>query len=572
MAFPAIGVTVPLTHWIEPVSPQAGFITVYEHHLRGGLRYPTHCTLYAVVDALGVPMARLHPNTLRYLGILVHFAILHGGSFDAKAARLIFRFMESEDWVSMSPKARFRFRGTNPDSVKGWKERFFFLQEPPDSELPRVWGPISEYFHEKPTAEDAAESERLISAIMSEEAKFSIQCYFLTSITFESSKWGSPSGWAIAGLGKEGPGDTAIPPLSGGIEEESCSLLESSTNDDEDEVALKRLREPEGTSLRRSRRRITSPSIVVGSLASKRPTSVGRQGETAEPSSTSVAGLFAGEVYEMESLPTGNPPTCSTAEATDDVVVLEGPEGPFAAALEPVSEARGPVESSAIFVEPISEYRLPEGLATGSRDVLVAGAPSFPTAAALLASLPTAGEGAEPQGEALPGDLTHSPCATPDQVRLFPSGLPLPLRALEVFLTLLLTQAPSEVDPFDVLSALLHGNLQQATFNGRAQFASLREENGRLQQRVAQLEAIVVTLEDHVTRLARDMVGRFSPLEAQLALETRYWDGIRLCRKIASMVAPHVPREVFHPGNAGIQEASRLKDFHEEASPSSSPD
>ncbi|GMH07484.1 hypothetical protein Nepgr_009324 [Nepenthes gracilis] len=119
-------------------------------------------------------MARLHPNALRYLVSLCIFSLLHECTFNAKAARIIFRFTESEDWISMSPKAGFRLRGTNPDSVKGWKERFFFLQEPPDSELPRAWGPISKYFQEKPTPEDVAESEKLLAAIKSEEENFSI--------------------------------------------------------------------------------------------------------------------------------------------------------------------------------------------------------------------------------------------------------------------------------------------------------------------------------------------------------------------------------------------------------------
>ncbi|GMH31252.1 hypothetical protein Nepgr_033095 [Nepenthes gracilis] len=364
-------------------------------------------------------MAMLHPNALRYLVSLCIFAILHGNSFDAKAARIIFRFTELEDWVSMSSKAGFHFRGTNPDSVKGWKERFFFLQEPPDFELPRAWRPISEYFQEKPTPEDVAESEKLISAIKSEEAKFSIQ-------------------------GKEGPGDTAAPPPSGGTEEESCSLLESSSGDDEDEAALKRLREAEWTSLRRSRRRIAGPSIVAGSPATKRSASAGRQGETTESSSTLVAGLAAREVCEVESLPTGNPPACSTAEATDDVVVLEGPKG-----LLPEGLATSTEDGVALAADPIQADEGEAGTSSWQEPQ------SVPMAASLPVSTPPAGEGAGAQGEALPGDLAGSPSATP-------------------------AQAPGGAHPFEVIAAL-RGDLQQAILNGRAQFASLEKENGRLQ-------------------------------------------------------------------------------------------
>ncbi|GMH23218.1 hypothetical protein Nepgr_025061 [Nepenthes gracilis] len=86
------------------------------------------------------------------------------------------------------------------------------------------------------------------------------------------------------------------------------------------------------------------------------------------------------------------------------------------------------------------------------------------------------------------------------------------------------------------------------------------------------LGALLVASEDDSARLIRDMVGRLSPSESRLALEARYWDGIRLCRKIASLVAPHVPEGVFHPGNARIREASHLRNFHEEAAPSYLPD
>ncbi|GMG99432.1 hypothetical protein Nepgr_001272 [Nepenthes gracilis] len=41
---------------------------------------------------------------------------------------------------------------------------------------------------------------------------------------------------------------------------------------------------------------------------------------------------------------------------------------------------------------------------------------------------------------------------------------------------------------------------------------------------------------------------------------------------IVSLAAPHVPVGVLHPENAGVEEASRLKTFPEEAGPSSRPD
>ncbi|GMH03829.1 hypothetical protein Nepgr_005668 [Nepenthes gracilis] len=145
-----------------------------QYHLKGGLRILVHCLLHAVVEALGVPLARLHPNALRYMVSLCVFAITHQCDFDAKAAR-------------------------------GWKERFFFLQEPTDCELSRAWGPISEYFRDKPIDEDIAESSKLISAIQSQEENFKIRGCYLTSVAFEIARWGPPTGRAAAGPGKGVP-------------------------------------------------------------------------------------------------------------------------------------------------------------------------------------------------------------------------------------------------------------------------------------------------------------------------------------------------------------------------------
>ncbi|GMH18437.1 hypothetical protein Nepgr_020278 [Nepenthes gracilis] len=266
------------------------------------------------------------------------------------------------------------------------------------------------------------------------------------------------------------------------------------------------------------------------------------------PSLTSAAGPAALEVCEAESQPAGSPPARPIAEtfadavpeARDDVFILNDPEGPLQAAPVLSSEARGPVEPTVICVEPLSEFRAFESMAPSPEEGValatdpvrasgrVAGTSSWqeplsaPTAATLLASSPPAGEGEEPRREASLGDLAHSPSAAPSQVWVLQSGLPSLLHALGVLLTSLLMQAPGDANPFDELTALFHGGLQQVISCGRAWFASLEEENGRLQQRVAQLEALLVAVEDDNARLVRDMVGRLSPSESRLALEARY--------------------------------------------------
>ncbi|GMH09779.1 hypothetical protein Nepgr_011620 [Nepenthes gracilis] len=48
-------------------APPEDFITVYEHHLKGGSSTPMPCNLYTLVEALAVSIARLHPNVVRYL-------------------------------------------------------------------------------------------------------------------------------------------------------------------------------------------------------------------------------------------------------------------------------------------------------------------------------------------------------------------------------------------------------------------------------------------------------------------------------------------------------------------------
>ncbi|GMH09783.1 hypothetical protein Nepgr_011624 [Nepenthes gracilis] len=64
------------------------------------------------------------------------------------------------------------------------------------------------------------------------------------------------------------------------------------------------------------------------------------------------------------------------------------------------------------------------------------------------------------------------------------------------------------------------------------------------------------------------MTRRLTSEEVGLALEFELWDGIRLCRKIASLVLPGVFEGVFHPGNARASESSRLRNFLEEEGPS----
>ncbi|GMH23217.1 hypothetical protein Nepgr_025060 [Nepenthes gracilis] len=227
--------------------PPAGYITVYEHYLRG-LCYPMHCTLYALVNALRVPVARLHPNALLYL-------------------------------VSMSPKAGFHFRGTYPDSVKGWKEHFFFLQKPPDSELSGVWGPISGYFQEKSPAEDAVEAAELISAIKSEEAKFSVQ------------------------------------------------------DDEEEEASLKRLREAGGTSTRRSKRQAAGLPVHEACEVESQPAGSPLTRSIAEASADAIPEA-KDDVVILED-PEGSLPVAPvlTPEA-------RGPVEPTVIFVEPLSEFR----------------------------------------------------------------------------------------------------------------------------------------------------------------------------------------------------------------------------------------
>ncbi|GMH08563.1 hypothetical protein Nepgr_010403 [Nepenthes gracilis] len=253
-------------------APLDGFVTIYKHHLRGGLRYPMRCTLYALVEAFGVLVVRLHPNALRYLVSLCIFAHLHGGSFDVKAARLIFCFSESEDWISMSPKTGFHFRWTNPDSD---------------------------------------------------------------------------------------PGEVAIPPPSGGDEEESCSLLESSSDEDEIEAPLKRLREAESTSMRRSQRLAAGSAAWVWALVLEVTSIAGPQEETDEPVSIPAAalaeygvpevGFHSGEDSHAHS--SVDPVMEATPGMAGGALVLSDLEE----ACAPAQESKGSLKPAVIFAEPISE-------------------------------------------------------------------------------------------------------------------------------------------------------------------------------------------------------------------------
>ncbi|GMH03830.1 hypothetical protein Nepgr_005669 [Nepenthes gracilis] len=145
-----------------------------------------------------------------------------------------------------------------------------------------------------------------------------------------------------------------------------------------------------------------------------------------------------------------------------------------------------------------------------------------------------------------------------------------------MLLTFPSAQAPEDTVPLEVRADSFRGGLERIIIDGHhlvhgslARITSLSEENGQLRRRVVQLEGLLSAAEERIAGLVGDVVGRHSPSEWRSAMDARFWDGIRLCRRIVSLAAPHVPAGVLHPGNAGVGEASRLKTFPEEAGPSS---
>ncbi|GMH07714.1 hypothetical protein Nepgr_009554 [Nepenthes gracilis] len=170
-------------------SPPTGYITVYEAHLKSGLRFPLASELQTIFSDLGVSIARYHANAVRYLCNLCIFFRLRGTTLNTSIVRALFKFCQNGDWISLSPRD-LNISGVIIDTVKNWKDRFFFLAVP-QSGISNAWGKIPESLSGKPSPEEEESVKLLIKMIKSNMESFSDKGRLFTPEIFALTKWGS---------------------------------------------------------------------------------------------------------------------------------------------------------------------------------------------------------------------------------------------------------------------------------------------------------------------------------------------------------------------------------------------
>ncbi|GMH24391.1 hypothetical protein Nepgr_026234 [Nepenthes gracilis] len=116
----SMAIMIPEPH-DRALYPSDGFITVYEAHLKGGLRFSVSEEFYDIMRALGMPLARLQPNAMRYLVSLCVFFRCHEKLLNPLVVKVMFRFTQNLDWIVMTPRPEFSsLCGGNPDSTRRW--------------------------------------------------------------------------------------------------------------------------------------------------------------------------------------------------------------------------------------------------------------------------------------------------------------------------------------------------------------------------------------------------------------------------------------------------------------------
>ncbi|GMG98803.1 hypothetical protein Nepgr_000643 [Nepenthes gracilis] len=153
--------------------PPSGFITVYEVHLKGGLRFPVPDEFHTIMAALQVPIARLQPNAVRYLVSLCVFLRCHGKRLSAQIVKIMFRFTHNLEWVTMTPRSEFAVMcGGNPDSTKRWKDKFFFVVTPEDWRIPNEWGDVASHYCSDPSKKERDSVRELLELITANLGSF----------------------------------------------------------------------------------------------------------------------------------------------------------------------------------------------------------------------------------------------------------------------------------------------------------------------------------------------------------------------------------------------------------------
>ncbi|GMH07240.1 hypothetical protein Nepgr_009080 [Nepenthes gracilis] len=108
--------------------PPEGYFTVYEAHLRSGLRLPLPEELQSIMAALQIPIAQVHANAMRYICTLCIFSRKLDQKFRMSGLKVIFKVTQGPEWTSLSSRTGIKINTAIHDSLKNWKNRFFFVK------------------------------------------------------------------------------------------------------------------------------------------------------------------------------------------------------------------------------------------------------------------------------------------------------------------------------------------------------------------------------------------------------------------------------------------------------------
>ncbi|KAI4976778.1 uncharacterized protein LOC123410791 [Hordeum vulgare subsp. vulgare] len=150
-------------------SPPHGTVCVYAHALEAGMRLPLHRLFADVLTHFNIAPTQLAPNGWR---IMAGFLVLcHSAGVPPSLAVFrrffLLRRKQTIGWYFFQSRrgSGLRFTGL-PDSIPGWKSRFFFLYSPTSWPCPVEWGKPSNGSLVDPllSLEDKASAAKLLSA------------------------------------------------------------------------------------------------------------------------------------------------------------------------------------------------------------------------------------------------------------------------------------------------------------------------------------------------------------------------------------------------------------------------
>ncbi|GMH26682.1 hypothetical protein Nepgr_028525 [Nepenthes gracilis] len=146
----------------KALSPPEGYITVYEAHLMSGLRLPLPEEFESIMTAL------------------------------MSGLKVIFKVTQGAEWISLSTRTGIKINKAIHDSLKNWKNRFFFVNVGEKWLVARNWGKVPKVHLGTPSATEIAACAWLTKAIRLNPDEFR-EGLLGFHVETKKAKWGPPS-------------------------------------------------------------------------------------------------------------------------------------------------------------------------------------------------------------------------------------------------------------------------------------------------------------------------------------------------------------------------------------------